>query len=738
MIVNDVSLLNPVPVWAIVTPRSTAEVQDVFRRTNGPVSIGGGHFSMGGQTTSPGSLHLDMRQMNRVLEFRPQEKTLRVEAGIRWCDIQQFIDPHDLSIRTMQTYANFTVGGSLSVNVHGRYIGAGPLISSVRAIRMVLPNGNLVDASPTQNSHLFYGAIGGYGALGVIVEAEFDLADNVRVVRHAVKMPLSDYREWFKRHTRDSPSAIFHNADLYVPHCNTVRAVTWSETKHSVSAPYRLQRHRRLYPMENYFLWMVSEAPLGKQSREWLIDPYIYLSKPVHWRNYEAGYDAAELEPPTRRHRTYVLQEYFVSAERLLEFVPLMAEIFRRHGVNVLNISIRHATADPGSLLAWARGETYALVVYYKQRTRVNARRRVAVWTRELIDAVLTCGGTYYLPYQPHATPAQFHQAYPRAVELFQLKREIDPDYRLRNALWDKYYAPTLTPAGEPVAVQGDFHRVYGNVVYQDKFYRFLQNVFHLYPEDRFHSLIMDACERHQSDEAIYRCIQEGLPKIKPALSELTYALPALARQKQEMVRQTLELLDGRHTINGYVEIGTTGRYLSKLQNAIKLTGDIVLVNEVAPTFSPVDIIERGGLRQLGRFVPLSDYDPIPTDAIANDSVELVSCYIGLHHITPAKFRPFAESICRILKPGGIFILRDHDVRDEQMFAFVALAHTVFNAGLGETWESNLAEKRHFAPIDDWVQRLAEVGLKDTGHRLLQKHDPSDNVLMAFVKGGQA
>ena len=40
----------------------------------------------------------------------------------------------------------------------------------------------------------------------------------------------------------------------------------------------------------------------------------------------------------------------------------------------------------------------------------------MGVWTRELIDAALSVGGTYYLPYQPHATAAQFLRAYPRAT----------------------------------------------------------------------------------------------------------------------------------------------------------------------------------------------------------------------------------------------------------------------------------------------------------------------------------
>src|SRR5262245_11542873 len=87
-VVNDVTGLNPVSVWAVATPTSIAEVQEAVARSRGPVSVGGGHFSMGGQTASPDSLHLDMRRLNQIVELRPLEKTVRVQAGARWCDIQ--------------------------------------------------------------------------------------------------------------------------------------------------------------------------------------------------------------------------------------------------------------------------------------------------------------------------------------------------------------------------------------------------------------------------------------------------------------------------------------------------------------------------------------------------------------------------------------------------------------------------------------------------------------------------
>jgi len=751
-VVHEVTGLHPVPVWGIVTPTSVAEVQDALRRTVVPVSVGGGHFSMGGQTASPGSLHVDLRRMNRVLEFRPADRTIRVEAGIRWCDIQKFADPHGLAVKTMQTYANFTVGGSLSVNVHGRYIGLGPVVLSVRSIRLVLPNADLVEASATESAELFQAAIGGYGAIGVIVEATLELVENRRLERVSKTMPLVEYGEYFRKHVRNAKGVVFHNADIYPPGFERVRAVSWVETDRPATVPLRLQWQRRKHLVQKYAYWAITETPFGKWRRERILDPLLYATKAVHWRNYEAGYDVAELEPYSRKQSTYVLQEYFVPVENLDAAAAAIAEVLNRHRVNVINISIRHAVADTGTMLAWARGETFAFVLYYKQRTRDNAVDRVGVWTRELIDAVLACGGTYYLPYQLHATPEQFHRAYPRVRELFALKRRLDPQYRLRNALWDKYYAPEIgaevaypprigAAAGAPAPRRpgcdaSEFHTVLASTRWHDAMYAFLQNVFRLYPEDRFNHLIREACERFGDDESIYRYLQRELPGIKPALGDLTYALPALRKQKGEMLRQTLELVRRGQAIDGYVEIGTTGRYASVLRKHLRLTGPLVLVNDLPPTNSPADILDRGGLRPLGQYLPLADYAPLQASVLGEASVDLVSCYVGLHHIAPDRLRPFMESIARVLRPGGIFVLRDHDVKTAEMFRFVSLIHTVFNAGTGARWEQNRDELRHFVSIDQWVERLAGVGLVDTGARLLQAHDPSDNVLMSFRKEG--
>jgi FAD/FMN-containing dehydrogenase len=65
----------------------------------------------------------------------------------------------------------------------------------------------------------------------------------------------------------------------------------------------------------------------------------------------------------------------------------------------------------------------------------------MAWMTRRLIERVLALGGSYYLPYRPHASLDQFKRAYPKAAEFAAYKRELDKDMIFRNKLWDRYFS---------------------------------------------------------------------------------------------------------------------------------------------------------------------------------------------------------------------------------------------------------------------------------------------------------
>ena len=442
LLVNDVSQLNPITVDRVITPTTTAEIVAAVQESRGPISIGGARHSMGGQIATAGALFIDMRSFDRILDFSQQQKTITVQAGIRWRQIQTAIDSANLSVKIMQTFNSFTVGGALSVNAHGRYVGLGPIIRSVRSLQVVLADGSLLDASPSHNADVFYGVIGGYGGLGVITEVTLDLVDNVKVKRRHRAMPIAEYKQYFFDQIRGSSSAVFHNADIYPDEYTQVDAATYSATSDPVTVQDRLIATDQSYASERFLMWVASEWPFANLIRRRVVDPIRLSSEPVTWRNYEASYDVAELEPSSRADSTYVLAEYFVPVERFDDFAGLMREVLRRRHVHVINVSVRHSSQDPGSLLAWARTEVFAFVIYYKQGTDDPAKQAVGVWTRELTDAALSVGGSYYLPYQLHATEEQFLRAYPRAGEFFALKKRLDPTNKFRNELWNKYYQP--------------------------------------------------------------------------------------------------------------------------------------------------------------------------------------------------------------------------------------------------------------------------------------------------------
>lgn len=284
-----------------------------------------------------------------------------------------------------------------------------------------------------------------------------------------------------------------------------------------------------------------------------------------------------------------------------------------------------------------------------------------------------------------------------------------------------------------PLDPKSTFHRIYRDDALRERFFPFLVNVFHLYPEQKLHDLVHRASLAHGTDEAIYRAILEGLPAITPMGATATYALPALNKQKQVMADQAAALLGEGARIDGYVEMGTTGRYLNSLGKRLTVEGPVFVLNDVAPTNSPVDVVERGQLKKVGSFVHLADYAPLSAD-LPDAAVDVFSNLIGFHHCPDEALDGFIDSVRRVLRPGGRLLLREHDASDPTLLTLVTLAHDVFNAGVELSWEENNAQFRHFRAVSDWDALLANHGFTRQPGAQLQDGDPTANTMLLFTK----
>lgn len=275
-----------------------------------------------------------------------------------------------------------------------------------------------------------------------------------------------------------------------------------------------------------------------------------------------------------------------------------------------------------------------------------------------------------------------------------------------------------------------------------DRFSEFLQNVLMQVDPAAFSTILRSVSAQKPSfdDAALYQALQSGIARAKPGtFGKIRDQLRALRTIQDTLVGQIGELTARNILVNGYAEIGYPARLQRHLckQNQVKITGETVVMTD-AQRLS--DHIEAGFPRPNKKFITLDDqYTPIDK-SVADESLDMVVCPIGLHHAPADKLPAFVDSIVRVMRPGASFILRDHDVPDGNatMATMAHAAHTVFNATTGVPWEDEAKETRNFRGLRTWQTLLDAHGLTLVGEPRITQGDPSRNALMRFVKRGGA
>lgn len=435
--IYDVSQIAAGHVHKVYAPKTVKGLQYILKSSTDRISIAGGRFSQGGHIWQNHGIVIDMKYMDAIYDLDVQEKTITLQAGATWRKVQEYIDPFNLSVKVMQSYNDFTVGGSLSVNAHGRTLADGSLIETVKSVKLLLADGSLVTASRDENHQLFKAALGGYGAIGIIVEATLYLTDNEPIEQQEVIMSLEQYPDYFKKIIKNDPRVVFHNANLDIDSFSRVSSITWVKTGKPCTIVDRLQQ-TPLVSFE-YLAFQCARYIKAIQKMRMLIQ-VIKGTEKIVWRNYEMSTSVATVEPFTRSISTTVLQEYFVPCDQLLNFLDKLKNTVKEYDINMMNISLRYVHRDTESVLAYAQPEeSFAVVCYINMINNRPGMHKAQSWTQKLVDYALGCGGTYYVPYQLHATKNQFSRAYPRYKELLTIKNSVDPNNRFMNTFLQKY-----------------------------------------------------------------------------------------------------------------------------------------------------------------------------------------------------------------------------------------------------------------------------------------------------------
>jgi FAD/FMN-containing dehydrogenase len=370
----------------------------------------------------------------------PEKRLLRVGAGALWSEVLQFLDKRGLSVVVMQSDSNFTVGGSLSVNCHGWAHGQPPIASTVECLRVMTANGEVVLCSRKERRDLFSLVLGGYGLFGIILEAELHVVPNEAYSLYYTETRIEKYDDTLHSidQEKDPPALMYGRLSIAPSHY--LNDAVLASVRRAEKQPTPLPPLGP--PKEEFFTRLAFRGSVGsdygKELRwdlETRVQPWISGSAT---RNEILNGTIASYEDRSDAS-TEILHEYFVPRHRLKPFVDHVRKIVPRYRADLLNITIRDIQPDEDTVLRYAEEETLAVVMYFHQPRTPEADREMAPMTRELIDAALSVGGRYYLPYRLHATREQFRAAYPMADEFFAAKRRWDPKEIFQNRFYATY-----------------------------------------------------------------------------------------------------------------------------------------------------------------------------------------------------------------------------------------------------------------------------------------------------------
>lgn len=129
--------------------------------------------SLSGQSLNQGGILLDMRNLNQIDDFRPDELWFQGDPGVSWKQVIDTAIPDGVIPPVLTNNFEVTLGGTLSAAGLGlssfRY---GSQADNCLALEVVTGTGDIIWCTPEENSELFYHVLCGYGQFGIITKVK--------------------------------------------------------------------------------------------------------------------------------------------------------------------------------------------------------------------------------------------------------------------------------------------------------------------------------------------------------------------------------------------------------------------------------------------------------------------------------------------------------------------------------------------------------------------------------------
>jgi decaprenylphospho-beta-D-ribofuranose 2-oxidase len=447
------SLVGSIRTRSLVARPTTVEqcrLALAYCRRNGmSVCARGAGRGYGDLALNDGHALIDMRDMNRILDFNEERAEITVEAGTRLIDIYRATHNRLLMLPASPTESHSSVAGAICANVNGKDAWRdGSFAHQIVRLTLMLASGEtlVVDRS----HELFNAVVGGIGLLGLIVDATLALKRIPSPFVEINRIPATNVDALLGTMARIEKS---HDAavvwvDAYASGRRTGRSVihaakwiacdqTEAERREILDAGYlRLERHRRFALALHERFGPVLSLMLHAQRPMMNVFNRLYYAmcqlayRTGHSSNTELflrfAFEASFTVPPAHLvcgPRGYTVQLTFPRSEAREAIIELLG-ICRSSPCPPVTTILRAHKADD-ALISFSQ-DGYSLNFEFHPKTRHQVGGGVTV--DRLIDATARRGGKVHLAKDQVLKPEQFYRIFPRYRELLAIKRRLDPE----------------------------------------------------------------------------------------------------------------------------------------------------------------------------------------------------------------------------------------------------------------------------------------------------------------------
>lgn len=421
----------------VVRPETVSGLRSELRG-DGPFVARGLGRSYGDPAVSDRGRVVDCTRLDRYLAFDPDSGLLTCEAGTTLEMILRDFAPRGfLPMITPGTKA-VTVGGCIANDVHGKaHHVDGCFSRCTESFRILLADGELVNASPTENADLYWANFGGMGLLGVIVDA------TIRLRRVETT--------WF-RQTAVSVPDLDALLDALDAHHHVPYSVAWVDSlatgaklgrgvltvgDHATldELPARL-RERALAVSDPSPLALPFEMPgaaLNAATIRLLNVALDQLQKRgAPFAHYEKFFYPLDFVGHWNRGygpRGFTQYQFVIPMQNGREHIRELLEAIATSGQSpFLNVLKRFGAERPETLLSFPF-EGYTFAIDFPVRDGLEAL------LRRLDERVLAMGGRIYLGKDAFLERSSFERMYPKLERWRAIKAQVDPGSRFSSNL---------------------------------------------------------------------------------------------------------------------------------------------------------------------------------------------------------------------------------------------------------------------------------------------------------------